>query len=98
MRPVSLLPKTPKGRLSFVRDLLQAQVVSARPASSRSFPQLRDIDLLDLQEDDYCIHISPPPRPLPDTIFLTRDERRTLLEKITMKERDEKRMKNWVFG
>ena len=35
---------------------------------------------------------------VPDTIFLTRDERRSHLEKITMKERDEKRMKNWVFG
>ncbi len=54
------------------------------------------LDLLDLQEDDYCIHISPPPRPLPDTTLLTRDERRTLLEKLTMKERDERRAQAWL--
>ena len=74
-----------------------------------SFPQLRDIDpaaaykvrLLD-ERIKQIARTLPAWGALiysvPDTIFLTRDERRTHLEKITMKERDEKRMKNWVFG
>jgi hypothetical protein len=40
--PVSLLPKTPEGRLSFVSDLLQAQMVS--PEMGRKLMNMPDLE------------------------------------------------------